>query len=157
MEKLQQFFSRTASCFLFCNVFDYQGLNVRVWWSFVFYQILVACENSHLSLLFAFRNVLPEGMSVSQLQRFHTDDIKCSSDWIIWSRALIGQHGSYIILITKDRQKTNDQTVTVMIKRGQKWKHKRNLLGLSKMKLAPQKSQPSKNFDKGYNFKKSRN
>ena len=82
--------------------------------------MLVTCENSHLSLLFASRNVLPEGMSVSQLQRFHTDDIKCSSDWIIWSRALIGQHSSYIILITKDRQKTNDHTVTVMIKRGQK-------------------------------------
>ena len=62
-----------------------------------------------------------------------------------------------LAMFTKDRQKTNDHTVTVMIKRGQKWKHKRKLLGLSEMKLAPQKSQPSKNFDKGYNFKKSRN
>ena len=160
MEKLQQFFSRSAGCFLFCNGFDYQGLNVRFWWSFVFYQILVACENSHLSLLFASRNVLPEGMSVSQLQRFHTDDIKMficlESGQELWLVNIV------VILIvlamfTKDRQKTNDYTVTVMIKRGQKWKHKRKLLGLSKMKLAPQKSQPSKNFDKGYNFKKSRN
>ena len=36
---------------------------------------MVACENSHFSLLVAAGDVLPEGTSATQQQKFHNDDI----------------------------------------------------------------------------------
>ena len=35
----------------------------------------VACENSHFSLLFATENISRGGMSATQQQKLHTDDV----------------------------------------------------------------------------------
>ena len=35
---------------------------------------LLSCENTHLSLLLATRDVLPGGMTIPHWQKFHTDD-----------------------------------------------------------------------------------
>ena len=54
----------------------------------------VACENSHLSLLLAARDISPGKMPVLQRRKFNTDHVKSvrnlvrSSDW---------QHSSYIV------------------------------------------------------------
>ena len=50
-------------------------------------EVCIACENIHFSSLFATRHVSRRGTSVTQRQKFHTDDIKSvqnpvrSADW----------------------------------------------------------------------------
>ena len=51
-------------------------------------QTAIACGNCHLSTLFAAEDVSRGGMSVTQQQKFYTDDIKSvrnpdrSADWL---------------------------------------------------------------------------
>ena len=65
----------------------------------------VACENSHLSLLLAARDISPGKMPVPQRRKFNTDHVKSvrnlvrSSDW---------QHSSYIVFATVYKWQTRD-------------------------------------------------
>ena len=65
----------------------------------------VACENSHLSLLLAARDISPGKTPVLQRGKFNTDHVKSvrnlvrSSDW---------QHSSYIVFATVYKWQTRD-------------------------------------------------
>ena len=65
----------------------------------------VACENSHLSLLLAARDISPGKTPVPQRRKFNTDHVKSvrnlvrSSDW---------QHSSYIVFATVYKWQTRD-------------------------------------------------
>ena len=55
----------------------------------------VACKNIRFSSLFAAGDVSRGGTSVTQRQKFHTDDVKSVQ---FRSEALIGRRSSYIVL-----------------------------------------------------------